>query len=703
MADVDQRLFSPISTDIVDEIVRPDGPFLMAMGVVYGQFDSKDVADITMKIPAREVIARFADVGKETPKREMERICLECFYSNFPDIKKWLPPDIPESPPSWLTYSHPRTVRSNEIADALHARDTFSGERVLENSPGHATRSFPDLNERRRDDKALYSEPRMPQVPGSDSTAERVADAENEFALNLISKWADLGRKTNCGSIPSSRFFEGACSRDIVSSLLAVPHGFIVPGGRFREMYYWDAYWIIRGLLYSGMVSTARGMILNFSYLVRRFGFIPNGTRSYYLDRSQPPVFSMMLSAYFTFTEDLELIRETYLDVEREYLYWLEDTARQVCVPIGAKNYYLSRYVGHRSTPRPESCKQDLLVASCVAERAQRGNAVDPEGARANILRNIRAAAESGWDFSSRWVPDDVDVTVDGVMPNLETESLLPVDLNSFLYHAELYLLHFGRLLQMSGADTLLSKKPRAPAFFQQRAGERRKAMLKLLWNDEVKWWFDFDITKGRQSARVTAAGVAALLMQLHSSVHTQTSRLFGDPGPPSASCTGAEEVAMEDGLEIAAHERQLQAVRFLVEESGLWNTWGLSATQLETGQQWDGSNSWPPLLQMALEAMINLENRTALEAAKRMVDSHIFSCMHAYKRLGALPEKSSSLSPGSCGSGGEYACQTGFGWSIGVALELLFFKRADFRPREIKRLRREFGSVALCPSVKSS
>lgn len=69
---------------------------------------------------------------------------------------------------------------------------------------------------------------------------------------------------------------------------------------------------------------------------------------------------------------------------------------------VGGKNFYLSRYLGHSSTPRPESWKEDVLVSSCVADSPQAGIHVDAEAARASILRNIRAAAESVCPVSLR-------------------------------------------------------------------------------------------------------------------------------------------------------------------------------------------------------------------------------------------------------------------------------------------------------------
>ncbi|KAL8273877.1 hypothetical protein Esti_002200 [Eimeria stiedai] len=723
-------------------LAASDGPVFRAMILIDGHLDSKDLADRPLKLPPVEVIRRFRDaspmsnreqtfasgcrwISHQVSKTRLAAVvrCWGCDsdpaklkgllsvaeYFIALHIPAKIPPHFSapteiampcsSAPPTWLC--HNPMWRTQTPTLQVHRR--FIVDRFPRDKPS----CIFDFRKRQLEKVALDPNLSKREVANDDSLSATL-HAEYVFAQNLIGIWPSLGRTTDFTSSTSSLSVEEAHCSEMGTTLVDLPHGFIIPGGRFRELYYWDAYWTIRGLLYSGLVSTARGMILNFASLIRTLGFIPNGTRTYYLSRSQPPVFSLMLTAFFGFTGDLQLVRDTYLDVEREYFNWVDDCERQTSVTVEGEECHLQRYVGHQSTPRPEGWKEDMLVADFVRRKAHRSNCEDIEGACANVFRNIRATAESGWDFSSRYVPDDVDMAEGGVMPHLRTESILPVDLNSFLYHTELYLFHFGRICEQSDDDEFLARRRMTPAMLKQRAVKRRKAMLKVFWNSEVNWWFDFDTTQGRQSTRVTAAGVAALLMQLHFPVsNKQLCRRFGcERGSPefgAAPCSCADSGAAECGLELKAHTLQLLATRFLVEKSGLWNTWGLSTTRLETGQQWDGSNCWPPLLQMAVEAIIILEDSTAVEAVKRMVDKHILSCMHAYKRMGALPEKSGSLLGGSCGGGGEYECQKGFSWSIAVALELLFLKRVSFSHTEMRRLQREFGSAAFCQFVDSS
>jgi alpha,alpha-trehalase len=116
------------------------------------------------------------------------------------------------------------------------------------------------------------------------------------LAINRF--WPALGRKVK----------DDVKDHPEMYSTIWVPNGFIMPGGRFGELYYWDTYWIIKGLLLCDMKETAKGIINNIVYLVDKFGFMPNGGRIYYVNRSQPPMLIQMASSYYKFTNDLNYI-----------------------------------------------------------------------------------------------------------------------------------------------------------------------------------------------------------------------------------------------------------------------------------------------------------------------------------------------------------------------------------------------------------
>ena len=102
-------------------------------------------------------------------------------------------------------------------------------------------------------------------------------------------------------------------------TLIYLPYPAVVPGGRFREVYYWDSFWIIRGLILSEMFETVKGMLLNFVHMIRLYGLIPNGGRTYYTNRSQPPLFIQMVKEYVDATGDVEFVRYGYKSVVDQF------------------------------------------------------------------------------------------------------------------------------------------------------------------------------------------------------------------------------------------------------------------------------------------------------------------------------------------------------------------------------------------------
>ncbi|CAB4059318.1 TREH [Lepeophtheirus salmonis] len=168
------------------------------------------------------------------------------------------------------------------------------------------------------------------------------------FGKDLNSRWKSLGRKIkNSVKENEDRHTE-----------IYMEHPFIVPGGRFREMYYWDSYCTILGLLVSNMPDTVKGMLENFVGLVQKYGHIPNGNRIYYINRSQPPLFISMVDIYYKATSDNTFLEENIKVLEEEFQFWLEN--RSVEVEKDDEKYTLFRYNVNVGTPRPESYLPDL-------------------------------------------------------------------------------------------------------------------------------------------------------------------------------------------------------------------------------------------------------------------------------------------------------------------------------------------------------
>ncbi len=124
------------------------------------------------------------------------------------------------------------------------------------------------------------------------------------------------GRSLNAGARPYPRY----------SSALPLPEPYVVPGGRFRELYYWDSYFTMLGLAQSGRQDLVQDMISDFGWLIDRYGHIPNGTRTYYLGRSQPPFFFEMVALLQP--QDPAAAWARYLpQLRREYAYWMAGAA----------------------------------------------------------------------------------------------------------------------------------------------------------------------------------------------------------------------------------------------------------------------------------------------------------------------------------------------------------------------------------------
>ena len=396
------------------------------------------------------------------------------------------------------------------------------------------------------------------------------------------------------------------------SSLIPLPNAYVVPGGRFREVYYWDSYFTMLGLVESGRTDLMRGMLDNFAHLVRTVGHIPNGNRSYYLGRSQPPYFAAMIGLYASATDTTQALR--WLDaLEAEHAFWMQGAEglppgeahrRVVRLRDGST---LNRYWDDIPEPRPESYRPDYELAQTL-----------PPDRRTAFWRNVRAAAESGWDFSSRWMRDPRDLRT------LETTDLVPVDLNSLLYHAERTI---AALRSFRGA----SGDREVAAQFAAAAEARRRALLAASWDSAGGFFFD---VRWRTGERVTDRPTLAAAAPLY----------FGLATP-------------EQGLAVAARlERELLAPG------------GFRTTGIVSGQQWDAPNGWPPLQWLAGEGSRRYGRADLADlAGSRWLALN----RRTYRSTGKMTEKYDVADPARPAGGGEYPNQDGFGWSNGVALAL--------------------------------
>lgn len=396
---------------------------------------------------------------------------------------------------------------------------------------------------------------------------------------------------------------------DPQGSLLPLPKPYVVPGGRFREVYYWDSYFTLLGLASSNQWQRVRDMVDNFAYQIDTHGHIPNGNRSYYLSRSQPPFFSLMVDLLATHEGD-DAYRRYLPQLRAEHAFWMQGadglapgTAQARAVKL-ADGSLLNRYWDARAVPRTESWTDDLATAAQAPGRAP-----------SQVYRDLRAGAESGWDFSSRWLADA------GALASIHTTEIIPVDLNSLLFHLE------KTLARASGA----AGDSAARRDFNRQAEARQRAINALLWDEQQGWYVDRDIRSGSTRPGLTAAALFPLWLDV---------------------ATRRQSRRTADGVE--AH---------------LLRQGGLLTTTVTTGQQWDAPNGWAPLQWVAVDG---LQRQGQDRLARQLGTRFLHTVQAVYDRQQKLVEKYVVDGSAEGGGGGEYPLQDGFGWSNGVTLALL-------------------------------
>ena len=363
-------------------------------------------------------------------------------------------------------------------------------------------------------------------------------------------------------------------------TLITLPHPHIVPGGRFREMYYWDTYFTSLGLLTSGRIDIVKDQVDNLASLINTYGYIPNGNRIYYLTRSHPPFFSHLL-ALLEDAGEKACALSYFPQLEKEYAFW--------------KNR--ETYSDTSDAPRPEAYNADKQM---------------------NSHRDIRASAESGWDFSSRFLatPDQFD--------SIDTTSIIPVDLMCLLYHME----------EMLTSMAIALNYPDKATRYKDAAARRKNIINDRHWSEEEGFYFDYDTKQKALRLRPSLAGLFPLFVHIASS--DQATRV--------------------------AHRVEKEFLK----------AGGFVTTVTESGQQWDSPNGWAPLQWITIKGLIGYGHTSlAREAALKWLTM----CETLYNEHGTLFEKYNVINQSIDIAQGEYTLQEGFGWTNGVivALSTLF------------------------------
>lgn len=392
-------------------------------------------------------------------------------------------------------------------------------------------------------------------------------------------------------------------------SLLALPKPYIVPGGRFGEQYYWDTYFTMLGLEASGRHELSDGMMNNAQHMFAKFGFIPTGNRTYYLTRSQPPFFLHMVRLIAHRRGHFRYLLPRLHYLLMEYSYWTRNTPefltmsrsryrRLVRMPNGR---VLSRYYDNKNTARPESYREDVETAA----RSENPSAT---------YRHLRAGAESGWDFSSRWLTDPTK------LETIRTTEIVPLDLNCLLYELELGLAEANRkLLQIP-----LSK------YYLLKAKRRRETINNYLWDEKRGYYFDWHEPTSARTEVWSLAGVFPLYCGLAS--HAQAARV----------AKVLEEKFLKPG--------------------------GVVTSLHESSQQWDWPNGWAPLQWVTIIGLRRYGYDTLADSIKYR---WLAANEAVFATSGKFVEKYNVIDPTTHGGGGEYVLQDGFGWTNGVFMAL--------------------------------
>ncbi|EFN71520.1 Trehalase [Camponotus floridanus] len=399
-------------------------------------------------------------------------------------------------------------------------------------------------------------------------------------------------------------------------SLIYVNNTFVIPGGRFKEFYYWDSYWIIEGLLLCDMPVTVKGMIENFFSMVERFGFVPNGGRVYYLSRSQLPLLIPMVEKYYDYTKDREFLKQNIAILEKEFDYWQNE--KMVTIVKNGIPYRMARYVTNSNGPRPESYKEDYQLVQQL-----------PEQERGEIYNDLKAAAESGWDFSYRWCIR-IDRNANLSLINVSTSDIIPVDLNAILQRNARLLARFHGILG----------NPEKVWRYAKIAVDYQAAIDNVLWNEDEGIWLDYDTRdKGSRNSFYPSN-----LTPLYTMSYNRNKSL----------------------------DYALKAISYLKRNQIDSYFGGTPSSVNYTGEQWDFPNAWPPLQSFLILGLYRTGVKEAVNMAETLAGRWLRSNYIGYDEYGKMFEKYNAIHPGEGGGGGEYGVQEGFGWTNGIVFEFL-------------------------------
>lgn len=367
---------------------------------------------------------------------------------------------------------------------------------------------------------------------------------------------------------------------------IGLPNPYVSPSAEVfgKDQFYWDSYFIILGLLASGKVGLAKGIVDNFVFLFNKFHIIPSRNRYYNLGISQPPFLTSMAFEVFNKTQDIEWLSVVMDIAEKELKYYWTNPSLTECHIF---ENGLSRYCDHH-------------------------------------INHITAEHESGWDMTSRFSERCLDFAA--------------VDLNSLLYKYEKDLSCFYKMIGNKNKSKVYLKK----------ANIRKSLIASYCWDEEVGFFFDYDLKNNKRSAFYSLAGFFPLWAGI---------------------CSKEEAVIAAQNLKMFEHAGGLSATQFLPNSE----------------KQWDYPNGWAPLNWIAVKA---LSDYGLTCDATRIANKWVKLNKQVFDQTGNFYEKYNVVSlASSCNE--RYPCQTGFGWTNAV-----FILMDNFLKKENKESSSQVASL---------
>lgn len=458
--------------------------------------------------------------------------------------------------------------------------------------------------------------------PAHYTIPDKVTEAQKKCAIKIAYLPKSIVKNVRLGQHPSNE-----------DGLLYLPCPYIVPGGMFNEMYGWDSYFIIRGLIEDQHIELAKGMVENFFFEIEHYGSILNGNRVYYLSRSQPPFLSsMVLSVYHALKlnhqQKIAWLQNAYQYIIKDYQFWTKS-------PHLAGNTHLSRYFDFNDGPVVETpneinqyyknaisyfLKHPQLRREFLAYKNQSSlygplyhleNQAAPIGLTKKFYQGDRAIRESGMDISFRFGPYGANTT-----------DYAPLDLNSLLYKTEHDLEFICKELG----------KPKEAQYWHAQFTERGKRINTYFWNAKKGLFYDFNFRHNQQSTYNFITTFYPLWIGL---------------------ATKEQAAAIIKNLKLFEHKG------------------GLVTSTYQSGAQWDYPYGWAPFHLIALEGLRKYGYHQEADRISRAFLSNIsqnFARDHTIREKYNVVTSSSNTKINI----GYNSNEIGFGWTNGVFLVLL-------------------------------